>query len=67
MSLSSSTWLPWLFFGPLLAAMLSGVLYQLTGHAGFAVAAKIGLGLVLLVAAAAFIASRLRNAGPGNP
>lgn len=71
MALHSSSWLPWVFFGPLFLALLSGSLYQFTGIALFATLAKTGLALTLLAAALAFLASfransrvKIRQQGP---
>ena len=58
MQVSSSTWLPWVFFGPLLTAMVAGTLYRLTGAAWLATVAQVALGLTLLAALIAFLGAR---------
>lgn len=63
----SSTWLPWLFFGPLLAAMMSGIAYQALRIPWLATLAQISLALCALVAVAAFVAARMGTKGKSPP
>ena len=52
-----SSWIPWLLFGPLFAALAAAGLYQLTGLPWLAGLAKLALVLTLGVIAAAIVAN----------
>lgn len=58
--MQGSTWLPWLFFGPLLVAMASGIAYQFTRLPWLAMLAQLALGVLALVTVTAFIANYRR-------
>lgn len=58
MAFHASSWLPWIFFGPLLVAIVSGTAYQLTREPLLATVAQAALALCLLAGTAAFIAAR---------
>lgn len=60
MRLSSSTWLPWLFFGPLLVMMVAYIAHDLTGAAWLARVAQGALAFVVLVGVAGFLSARRR-------
>lgn len=56
--MNGSTLLPWLLVGPILAAVLAMVGWQLTGVRALAVVAQIGLAIAVTVMVLAFLASR---------
>lgn len=54
----ASSWLPWIFFGPLLIAVSSGVAYSVTRIALLATLAQVALAVTFLVGILAFWAAR---------
>lgn len=63
----TSTLLPWLLFGPLLTAILAGLLYELTRWSWLVPVVKVALAIAVLVMLAAFIANWRAQRRPPPP